>query len=212
MKNKYNISCIELERYMNNLISPQLTKRVIIGTKSKSRRGLFKGLNLKFNFRSANIQESKVPNLKNDKNDAVKIAIAKARHLSNKYKDRIIVTFDTTILFQKKTIYKCQTPRCCTKLLCSLNNKNHFLYTGMIFMVNNKIIKKKLTKTKINFSNNNKKYIELYVEKNYNKIKNAVGCYNIEESGINLFKNINKSYFNVLGIDIISFLKFMRKI
>ncbi len=197
---------------MNNLISPQLTKRVIIGTKSKSRRSLFKGLNLKFNFRSANIQENKVSNLKNDKNDALKIAIAKARHLSNKYKDKIIITFDTTILFKKKIIYKCQTPECCTKLLCSLNNKNHFLYTGMIFMVNNKIIKKKLTKTKVNFGNNDKKNIKRYVEKNFSSIKNAVGCYNIEGSGINLFKNISKSYFNVLGLDIISFLKFMRKI
>tara|TARA_B100000965_G_scaffold184884_1_gene154349 strand:+ start:757 stop:1350 length:594 start_codon:yes stop_codon:yes gene_type:complete len=197
---------------MNNLISPQLTRKVIIGTKSKSRRSLFKGLNLKFSFRSANIQERKVSNLKNDKNDAVKIAIAKARHLSNKYKDKIIITFDTTILFKKKIVYKCKTPECCSELLYSLNNKNHFLYTGMIFMVNNKIIKKKLTKTKVSFGNNDKENIELYVKNNFSNIRNAVGCYNIEGSGINLFKNINKSYFNVLGLDIISFLKFMRKV
>ena len=127
-------------------------------------------------------------------------------------KDSDVINHAYNFFFKKKIIYKYKKPECCSELLYSLNNKNHFLYTGMIFMVNNKIIKKKLTKTKVNFGNNDKKNIKRYVEKNFSSIKNAVGCYNIEGSGINLFKNISKSYFNVLGLDIISFLKFMRKI
>ena len=197
---------------MNNLFSPQLTKQVIIGTKSKSRRNLFKNLKLKFNYRSANIDERKVSNLKNDKNDALKIAIAKAKYLSSKYKDKIIVTFDTTILFKRKTIYKCDGPGCCSKLLNSLNNKHHSLYTGMVFMINDKIIHKKLTKTDIYFKKTDKRKINQYVNKNFETIKSAVGCYNIEGSGQDLFKNIKRSFFNVLGLDVISFLKALRKI
>jgi septum formation protein len=79
-------------------------------------------------------------------------------------------------------------------------------------MVNNKIIQKKLTKTKIFFNNNNKKKIGHYVKKNFIQIKSAVGCYNLEGMGIDLFQNIDKSYFNVLGLDIINFLKLLRKI
>jgi septum formation protein len=197
---------------MNNLFTPQLTKQVIIGTNSKSRRNLFRKLNLKFNYRSANIDEKQVSNLKNNQNDALKIAIAKAKHLSSKYKNKMIVTFDTTILFNRKTVYKCNNPECCIRLLNSFNNKQHVLFTGMVFMVNNKIIQKKLTKTKIFFNNNNKKKIGHYVKKNFIQIKSAVGCYNLEGMGIDLFQNIDKSYFNVLGLDIINFLKLLRKI
>ena len=59
-------------------------------------------LNLSFKFRSANIDERKVKNINNNKYDALKIAEAKASHLSKKYKNKIIVAFDTTILFRKK--------------------------------------------------------------------------------------------------------------
>ncbi len=197
---------------MNNLFAPQLTRQVIIGTKSNSRRGLFNSLKLKFKYRSANIDERKVSNLKNDKYDALKIATAKARHLSSKYKNKIVVTFDTIIIFKKKTVYKCTCKECCKKLLKSFSNKQHILYTGMVFMVNNKIIQQKLTRTIIHFKNNNSRLTNNYVEKYFSQIKYAVGCYNIEGPGIDFFQNIDKSFFNVLGIDIINFLKLLRKI
>ena len=76
---------------MNNLFNPQLSKFLIIGTKSKSRKKLFKALNLNFNYKSANINEKNVPNLKNNKFDALKIATAKAMHLSSKYKNKVII-------------------------------------------------------------------------------------------------------------------------
>ena len=82
----------------------------------------------------------------------------------------------------------------------------------MVFMINNKIVQKKLTNTNIYFRKNDKKKITNYVIKNFDQIKSAVGCYNLEGVGIDLFDKISLSYFNVLGLDIINFLKIMRKI
>ena len=197
---------------MNNLFNPQLTKQVIIGTKSQSRKKIFKSMNIKFHYRSPNINEKNVKNLSNDKYDALKIAKAKAKFLSKKYNNKVIVTFDTTILFKKKTIYKCGTAECCKKTLKSFSNKSHDLYTAMVFMINNDIIKSTLTETKITFKNNNMSDINSYVEKNIKQISKAVGCYNVEEKGKNFFKNIYGSYFNIIGIDIINFLKILKSI
>ncbi|MDC3109150.1 Maf family protein [Alphaproteobacteria bacterium] len=197
---------------MNNFINPHLTKQVIIGTKSQSRRKLFKMMHLKFQYRSANINEKAVKNLKNDKYDALKIAKAKAIHLSKKNKNKIIITFDTTILHAGKTIYKCHTKNCCKNTLKSFNNTSHNLYTGMVFMINNSLIRSTLTKTKILFKKNKIINVNKYVERNFNQISSAVGCYNVEGKGKIFFKNIEKSYFNVIGIDIINFLKILRSI
>ena len=95
---------------MNKSLNPQLTKQVIIGTKSQSRRKIFKLMNLKFQYRSPNINEKKVKDLNNDKYDALKIAKAKAEYLSKKYSNKIIVTFDTTILFKKKLFINVLVP------------------------------------------------------------------------------------------------------
>ncbi len=195
---------------MNNLFNPQLNKQVIIGTKSQSRRKIFKMMNLKFQYRSANINEKKVKDLKNDKYDALKIAKAKAEYLSSKYRNKIIVTFDTTILDKKKTVYKCNSQECCKKTLRSFNNRSHNLYTGMIFMINNNLIKSTLTKTKVVFRKNKIKNINNYVENNFKLISSSVGCYNIEGKGINFFKNIEGSYYNVIGINIVKFLREIR--
>ena len=197
---------------MNNFINPQITKQIIIGTKSQSRRKLFLSLSLPFKFRSANINERKVKNIKNNKYDALKIAEAKANYLSSKYKNKIIVAFDTTILFRNKTVYKCDTENCCIKLLKDFNNKSHVLYTGMVFMINNKIIKKSLSETKINFSRNSHQSIQSYVTKNFSKIKSAVGCYNIEGPAKKFFENIEGSFYNVIGLDIIKFLRNLKSI
>ena len=197
---------------MNNFINPQITKQIIIGTKSQSRRKLFLSLSLPFKFRSANINERKVKNIKNNKYDALKIAEAKANYLSSKYKNKIIVAFDTTILFRNKTVYKCDTEKCCIKLLKDFNNKSHVLYTGMVFMINNKIIKKSLSETKINLSRNSHKSIQSYVTKNFSKIKSAVGCYNIEGPAKKFFENIEGSFYNIIGLDIIKFLRNLKSI
>ena len=197
---------------MNNFINPQIAKHIIIGTKSQSRRKLFHSLSLPFKFRSANINERKVKNIKNNKYDALKIAEAKANYLSSKYKNKIIVAFDTTILFRNKTVYKCDTEKCCIKLLKDFNNKSHVLYTGMVFMINNKIIKKSLSETKINLSRNSHKSIQSYVTKNFSKIKSAVGCYNIEGPAKKFFENIEGSFYNIIGLDIIKFLRNLKSI
>ena len=197
---------------MNNFINPHITKQIIIGTKSQSRRKLFHNLNLSFKFRSANIDERKVKNINNNKYDALKIAEAKASHLSKKYKNKIIVAFDTTILFRNRTIYKCDSKKCCIQLLKDFSNKSHFLYTGMVFMINNKIIKKKLSETKISFNKNSHQLIQSYVNKNFSRIKSAVGCYNIEGTAKKFFGNVDGSFYNIIGLDIIKFLKSLKSI
>ena len=197
---------------MNKLFNPQLTKQVIIGTKSQSRRKLFKMMNFNFQYRSANINEKAVKNLQNNKYDALKIAKAKATHLSKKNKNKIIITFDTTILHMRKTIYKCRTKQCCKDTLKSFNNTSHNLYTGMVFMINNTLIRSSLTKSKIVFKKNKIVDMNNYVEKNFKQVSSAVGCYNIEGKGKSFFKNIENSYFNVIGMDIINFLKILKSI
>ena len=82
----------------------------------------------------------------------------------------------------------------------------------MIFMINKNLIKSTLTKTNITFKNTKVRDINNYVNKNFKQVSKAVGCYNIEGKGNFFFKNIYGSYFNIIGIDIINFLKILRSI
>ena len=82
----------------------------------------------------------------------------------------------------------------------------------MVFMINNKIIKKNLSQTKINFNKSSQQLIQSYVNKNFYKIKSSVGCYNIEGPAKKFFENINGSFYNIVGLDIIKLLKGLKSI
>ena len=82
----------------------------------------------------------------------------------------------------------------------------------MVFMINNKIIKKKLSETKISFNKNSQQLIQSYVNKNFSRIKSAVGCYNIEGTAKKFFENVDGSFYNIIGLDIIKFLKSLKSI
>ena len=49
------------------------------------------------------------------------------------------------------------------------------------------------------------------MNKNFSKIKSAVGCYNIEGPAKN-FENIEGSFYNIIGLDIIKFLRSLKSI
>ena len=82
----------------------------------------------------------------------------------------------------------------------------------MVFMINNKIIKKDLSETKISFNKNSHKIIQSYVNKNFSRVKSAVGCYNIEGPAKKFFENIEGSFHNIIGLDIIKFLRSLKSI
>ena len=62
-------------------------------------------------------------------------------------------------------------------VLLSLNGKTHSLYTACVIMKNEKIIWSTIEKALITFNNNSKIDLIKYVNKNFNKIVNSVGCY-----------------------------------
>ena len=116
------------------------------------------------------------------------------------------------LTLKKKTIYKCNNIDCCLKLLDQLSNDIHYIYTGMVFMMNEKIISSQLQETKIVFNKIDKKNLKIYLKKNFKTVSKAVGCYNIEGEGKFLFNNIYDSYYNIIGVDIIRFLTTLRKL
>jgi septum formation protein len=53
-------------------------------------------------------------------------------------------------------------------------------------------------------------FIAAYVDRNWASIRDAVGCYKLEEEGVRLFSRIEGDYFTILGLPMIELLTWLR--
>ncbi|MDC0862007.1 Maf family protein [Alphaproteobacteria bacterium] len=191
----------------------QLTNRLLIGTQSNTRRRLFKDAGLNFKYLSPNIDEKKILSKMqiSQSKEALFLAKAKALSLSKLNRNKKIICFDTTVHIKNKTIFKSSTKKECMGVLLSLNGKTHTLYTACVIMENEKILWSIIEKASVTFNNNSKIALIKYVNKNFNKIVNSVGCYNIEAEGKALIKKIKGSYYAILGVPLISLFRKLKK-
>ena len=54
-------------------------------------------------------------------------------------------------------------------------------------------------------------YLEYYIQTSGIGILSSVGCYLLENNGVNLFNRIQGDYFTVLGFPLLEVLDFLRK-
>ena len=186
-------------------INKQFKNNLLIGTKSTTRRKLFKGAGLRFKYRSPEVEEEKALQGKNIpvEKQSLFIAKAKAKFLCKRHPGFYVVCFDTTIHVGRKTIFKSKNKKECLWVLNYLNNKKHYLYTSCVIMKDNKLILSNVDMAIIEFKNNSQSELKNYVKKHYNKIVNSVGCYNIEAEGMEVIKRMHGSYYSVLGAPLI---------
>ena len=190
----------------------QVTNSLIIGTQSKTRRKLLTDAGLTFQYQSPNINEEEIllGNKIVQSQQALRLAGEKALHLSQIYKNSIIVCFDTTVHINNKTIFKSTTKEECLSVINLLNGKKHTLYTACVIIKNKKILWSTVDRANITFKNNTKKKLKDYVNVHFNKIVKSVGCYNIESHGKEIIEKIDGSYYAILGVPLVPLYRALR--
>ena len=189
----------------------------ILASTSKSRRFILKKLNLNFKTIKPNCDESfykkkfKKLNYSPEK-ISLELSKEKAKSVSNKIKNKLIIGSDTVIDYKNSIIEKAQNIKQAQQRIKKLSGKTHSIISSIAMYYNQKLIWINTEKTKVKIRKLNTLEIKNYLKKSGPTIFDSIGCYQVEKRGPIIIENIKGDFFNVMGFPLFSFLNKLKKI
>lgn len=177
--------------------------KLILASSSPRRQQFFKDLNLDFEIRLKEVEETYPEHLKaSEVTDFLARLKASAFHLQ---KNEILVTSDTIVWLDEKVLGKPKNYEEAFVILQKLSGNTHQVITS-VCLKSSKKTKVFNTTTKVTFSELTHEMIQFYL-KNYKPFDKA-GAYGIQEwIGLVGIEKIEGSYTNVVGLPTQEFYK-----
>ena len=191
-----------------------MTIGIILASKSQIRSELLLKADLKFTAIDANIDEKEVKSSYINKGYSARnladiLAAMKAKKLSCKYLDKLVIGCDQIMECNGQILSKANNPTDLADQLKFLRGKSHTLYSACVVYFANKAEWRFIGSATITMRNLSDEYISKYVDDNWDEVKHCVGGYKIENSGISFLSKINGDYFSILGLPIIQLLDYL---
>ena len=189
---------------------------IILASKSQIRSELLRKAGLKITVFDANIDEQEVKfSYMNEgysaRDLADVLADMKAKKLSCKYLDKLVIGCDQIMECNGQILSKASNPTDLVDQLKVLRNKSHTLYSACVVYIANKAEWRFIGSATITMRNLSDEYIYKYVDDNWNEVKHCIGGYQIENSGISFLSKISGDYFSILGLPIIQLIDYLVK-
>lgn len=173
-------------------------KKLILASKSPRRQELLKGLDISFEIRTKDVDES-YPDSTLPKDVAEFLADKKAKaFMDDLTENEIVITSDTVVVVEDQILEKPQSKSHAIEMISSLSGKKHQVITGVCIQSKEKKVLFSDT-TAVWFSKLEPAEIEYYVEtrKPYDK----AGAYGVQEwIGYIGIERLDGSYYTVMGL------------
>lgn len=191
-----------------------MTTDIILASKSKVRALLLKNAGLSFVSVDAAIDEEQVKlsyiNAGYTPRDVADVlADMKAKKLSNRFPNQLVIGCDQILSFREQIISKAKNINDLVHQLKVLEGNEHIVYSASVVYINNKPEWRFIGSANMTMRNLSDDFILKYVEDNWKKIQHSVGGYEIESFGASLFSKIDGDHFSVLGIPLLQLIDYL---
>jgi len=137
------------------------------------------------------------------------LAELKARKVSEKNPGALVLGCDQVLEFKTTILAKPESRQQAEDQLKMMRGARHMLLSAAVICENGNPIWRHVGKVRLLMREASDEYIEDYVERNWDSIRQSVGAYKLEEEGVRLFNKIEGDYFTVLGLPLLELLAYL---
>ncbi|UTW55470.1 Maf family protein [Kordiimonas sp. SCSIO 12610] len=189
--------------------------KLILASQSFARNSMLKKASVAFETQKAMIDEeglkaSLLENGVSARDLADILADYKARSVSLGNPDNYVIGSDQVLECDNQIYSKANNLEDAAAKLMELQGKTHSLFSAAVVYFEGEPIWRFVDEVRLTMHPMTMPDIEAYLGKAGEDILGSVGCYHIEDRGVQLFSRISGDYFTILGMPLIPLLNFLK--
>lgn len=189
---------------------------IILASGSKARASVLAGAGVTFEVAIAGVDEGAVKtgllaegNGPREAADA--LAELKAVRVSRKHPGALVIGADQTLDLAGALFDKAESMAEARERLQLLRGKTHKLHSAVVVARDGQAIWREVPAAKLTMRPFTDDFLDAYLERATDSILGSVGCYRLEDDGVQLFSRIDGDYFTILGLPLMGLLDLLRR-